>query len=45
MASFPKKVMKSLPPFEKFELTQIPRIDNVNKDSELLKVVPIEQLS
>lgn len=55
MASYLKKVMESLTSFEKFELTKIPKVDNVHvdalsklasrKDSELFKVAPIEHLS
>lgn len=52
MAFYMKKVMELLPCFERFELTQISRVENTHvdalsklassKDSELLKVVPIE---
>lgn len=54
MASYLKLVMDLLPSFEKFELLQIPHVENAhvdvlsklarNKDSELLTVVPIEHL-
>lgn len=54
MVSYSKLVMELLPSFEKFELVQIPRVENVhadalsklasNKDSKLLTVVPIEHL-
>lgn len=55
MAFYLKKVMELLPYFERFELNQIPRIENTHtntlsklassKDLELLRVVPIEHLS
>ncbi|XP_022856949.1 uncharacterized protein LOC111378016 [Olea europaea var. sylvestris] len=54
MASYLKTVMNLVPSFEKFELIQIPRIENAHadtlsklassKDSELLTVVLIEHL-
>lgn len=55
VASYFEKVMELFLYFEKFELTQIPRIENIHvdalsklansKDSELLKVIPNEHLS
>lgn len=52
MAAYLKKVMDLLPYFEKFELIQISRAENIhvdtlsklssNKDSELLRIVPVE---
>ncbi|XP_022877052.1 uncharacterized protein LOC111395302 [Olea europaea var. sylvestris] len=53
MASYLKMVMNLIPSFEKFELIQIPRIENVHadalsklassKDSELLTVLPTDK--
>lgn len=54
MTSYLKLVTKLLPSFEKFEMIQIPRVENehtdalsklaISKDSKLLIVVPIEHL-
>ncbi|XP_022846411.1 uncharacterized protein LOC111369165 [Olea europaea var. sylvestris] len=54
MASYLKMVMYLVPSFEKFELIQIPRVENAHadalsklassKDFELLTIVPIEHL-
>ncbi|CAI9778484.1 unnamed protein product [Fraxinus pennsylvanica] len=54
LATYLKLVMDFLPNFEKFELVQVPRDENAHadalfklassKDSELLKIVPIEHL-
>ncbi|CAI9786550.1 unnamed protein product [Fraxinus pennsylvanica] len=54
MAAYLKKAMKLIPYFDKFELTQIPRVENLHanalsklvssKDSELLKIVLVEYL-
>ncbi|XP_022877018.1 uncharacterized protein LOC111395264 [Olea europaea var. sylvestris] len=52
MASYLKMVMNLLPSFERFEIIQIPRLENTHanalsassKDSELLAIVPIEHL-
>lgn len=54
MAAYLKLVMNLIPFFEKFELTQIPRLENAHadalsklassKDYELLTVLPIEHL-
>ncbi|XP_022870105.1 uncharacterized protein LOC111389415 [Olea europaea var. sylvestris] len=55
MATYLKLVLDLVPQFQRFELIQVPRLENTHadalsklarkKDSELLKVVPIEQLS
>lgn len=55
MAAYLKLVMDLIPYFEKFELAQIPRLENTyidalsklvrSKDFELLKVVPMEHLA
>lgn len=55
MVAHLKLVLDLVPHFERFELTQVPRLENTHanvlsklassKDSELLKVVPIEHLS
>lgn len=55
MAAYLKLVMDLIPYFEKFELAQIPRLENTyidalsklvrSKDFELLKVVPMEHLT
>lgn len=52
MTSYLMKVVELLPQFEIFELNRVPRMENVHvnalsklascKDSELLKVIPIE---
>ncbi|XP_022871364.1 uncharacterized protein LOC111390538 [Olea europaea var. sylvestris] len=55
MVAYLKLVMNLVPHFERFELIQVPRLENTHadalsklasrKDSELLKIVPIEHLS
>ncbi|XP_022869801.1 uncharacterized protein LOC111389152 [Olea europaea var. sylvestris] len=55
MATYLKLVLDLVPHFEKFELIQVPHLKNTHadalsklassKDSELLKIVPIEHLS
>lgn len=55
MVAYLKLVLDLVPHFERFELTQVPSLQNTradalsklasSKDSELLKVVPIEHLS
>ncbi|XP_022891660.1 uncharacterized protein LOC111406473 [Olea europaea var. sylvestris] len=55
MAAYLKLVLDLVPHFERFELIQVPHLENTladalsklssNKDSELLKIVPIERLS
>lgn len=54
MATYLKLLMELLPSFEKFELVQIPHVENAHadalskltsrKDSELLIVVPIKHI-
>ncbi|KAL2454264.1 Uncharacterized protein Adt_48237 [Abeliophyllum distichum] len=54
MASYLKLVRDLIPCFDKFELIQVPRVDNANadalsklvssKDTKLLKIIPIEHL-
>ncbi|XP_022872377.1 uncharacterized protein LOC111391392 [Olea europaea var. sylvestris] len=55
MDAYLKLVLDLIPHFERFELIQVPRLENTHvdalsklassKDSELLKIVPIERLS
>lgn len=55
MAAYLRLVMDLIPYFEKFKLVQVPRMESTHtntlsklansKDSELLKIVPIEHLS